>query len=54
MENIKLPEKPRAMSDGLWAVYVAAHEAALAKMQVNGPSDSNYYYKIIQENLVHQ
>ena len=51
MENIKLPEKPRAMSDGLWAVYVAAHKAAIAKMQAKGSSDSNYYYKLIRRKL---
>ena len=51
MENIRRPEKPRAMSDGLWAVYVAAHEAVLAKMQVKGSSDSNYYHKLVQRKL---
>ena len=51
METIKLPEKPRAMSDGLWAVYVAAHEAALAKMQAKGSCDNNYYHKLIQRKL---
>lgn len=47
----QLPGRPKAMPDSLWAEYVAAHEAALAKMQARGSVDDNYYDKLLRRRL---